>query len=345
MNYVTNPSAAAGAMHSSRSQSSVEFIDLNPALESLREAALAGLALPQKAIPPKFLYDARGAELFERICTLPEYYPTRSEIEILHRHARDIAGRMGRHAQLVEYGAGAADKVRTLLSAMDQPDRYVAIDVSCEQLRDATARLAADYPELAITGICADYTKSVPLPQAVRGARVGFFPGSTIGNFTRQEAVEFLRAAARTLAGGALLIGVDLKKDKARLDAAYNDSAGITAAFILNILHRINRELGADFDASQFTYLGEYSEEDGRVEMFVQSRRRQSVTVAGRRFDFAAGEKLHVEYSCKYDVAEFQDLARRAGFAPSGLWTDSAGNFSVHYLLAPQAGEQGTAAK
>src|SRR6185369_6586530 len=191
------------------------------------------------------------------------------------------------------------------------------------------------YPELAVTGICADYTKSVPLPATSGGVRVGFFPGSTIGNFTREEAVEFLRAAARTLAGGALLIGVDLKKDKARLDAAYNDSAGITAEFILNILHRMNRELAADFDVDQFAYLGEYSEENGRVEMFVQSRRQQSVTVAGQRFEFAAGEKLHVEYSCKYDAPEFQELARLAGFTPSDLWTDQAGNFSVHYLLAP----------
>lgn len=333
MNYVVHSRTGASALSSSATR--VEFIDLDPAVEGLREAALAGLALPQKAIAPKFLYDAQGAELFERICTLPEYYPTRSEIEILRRHAHDIAQRMGPHAQLVEYGAGAAEKVRMLLSAMDRPERYVAIDVSRDQLQAATSRLAADYPDLSVTAICADYTKSVPLPEASRGPRVGFFPGSTIGNFTREEAVGFLRAAARTLAGGALLIGVDLKKDKARLDAAYNDSAGVTEAFILNILHRMNRELGADFDVDQFAYLGEYSEENGRVEMFVQSRRRQSVTVAGRRFEFAAGEKLHVEYSCKYDTREFQDLARRAGFTPSGLWTDQAGNFSVHYLLAP----------
>jgi dimethylhistidine N-methyltransferase len=246
---------------------------------------------------------------------------------------------MGPHAQLVEYGAGAAEKVRTLLSAMDRPQRYVAIDVSREQLRAATSRLAMDYPELAITAICADYTRSVPLPKASSGRRVGFFPGSTIGNFTREEAVEFLRAAAQTLAGGAMLVGVDLKKDKAVLDAAYNDSAGITAAFILNILNRMNRELSANFDVSRFAYVGEYSEENGRVEMFLESKQAQSVAVAGQRFDFAAGERLHVEYSCKYDATEFQELARRAGFAPSGLWTDHAGNFSLHYLLAPAARE------
>ncbi len=343
MNYVTNARANNGAMSNcqvpAQPESRVEFIDLDPAIEGFREATLAGLSRAQKAIPPKFLYDAIGAELFERICELPEYYPTRSEIEILRRHARAIAERMGANAQLVEYGAGAAEKVRALLSAMDRPERYVAIDVSCEQLRSATSRLATDYPELAVTAICADYTQSVPLPVAGNGARVGFFPGSTIGNFTREEAVEFLRAAAKTLAGGALLIGVDLKKDKARLDAAYNDSAGVTEAFILNILHRMNRELGADFDVAKFAYIGEYSEENGRVEMFVQSRIGQSVAVAGQRFAFAAGEKLHVEYSCKYDAVEFQELARRAGFAPSGLWTDRAGNFSVHYLLAPEAGD------
>ncbi|MEO8558283.1 MAG: L-histidine N(alpha)-methyltransferase [Rhodospirillales bacterium] len=341
MNYVVHRSNAADALRSDTTDRRVAFIDLDPAIEGLREAALAGLSLPQKAIPPKFIYDAQGAALFERICTLPEYYPTRSEIEILRRHARDIADRMGPHAQLVEYGAGAAEKVRALLSAMERPERYVAIDVAREQLRAVTSRLAAEYPELGVTAICADYTQPVPLPQATRGARVGFFPGSTIGNFTHEEAVEFLRAAARTLAGGALLIGVDLKKEKARLDAAYNDSAGITAAFILNILGRMNRELGADFDLGQFAYVGEYSEENGRVEMFVQSRIKQRVIVAGQRFEFAAGEKLHVEYSCKYDAAEFQELARRAGFAPSGLWIDHAGNFSVHYLLAPPTGGAG----
>lgn len=338
MNYFVTPRHGDGrAMSRPDNHGDIDFVDLDPAVEGLREAALAGLALPQKAIPPKFLYDARGAMLFERICTLPEYYPTRSEIEILRRHGRDMADRMGPHAQLVEYGAGAAEKVRALLSAMDRPDAYVAIDVSREQLRAATAKLATDYPELKVTAICADYTCPVPLPPAPDGARVGFFPGSTIGNFTRAEAVEFLRAAGRTLAGGALLIGVDLKKDKAVLDAAYNDSAGVTEAFITNMLHRLNRELRADFDVGQFAYVGEYDEAAGRVEMFLESRRAQQVHVAGRCFDFAHGERLHIEYSCKYDTDEFQALARRAGFSPAGLWTDHAGNFSVHYLLAPEA--------
>ena len=343
MNYVARSRDSTERLSHSRTANRVEFIDLGPAIEGLREAALSGLALPQKVIPPWFLYDAQGAALFERICTLPEYYPTRSEIEILRRHGQDMADRMGSHAQLIEYGAGAAEKVRALLSVMDRPDRYIAIDVSREQLKAATSRLAMDYPELAITAICADYTRTVPLPIASEGARVGFFPGSTIGNFTREQAVQFLRAAAQTLAGGAMLIGVDLKKDKKVLDAAYNDSAGVTNAFILNILNRMNRELSANFDVSRFAYVGEYSEENGRVEMFVESKQAQSVAVAGKRFDFSAGERIHVEYSCKYDADEFQQLARRAGFAPSGLWTDRAGNFSVHYLVAPAAGEQSTA--
>jgi dimethylhistidine N-methyltransferase len=339
MNYVIQPRPSRARQSEQADQPRVQFVDLDPAVEGLREAALAGLALPQKAIPPKFLYDARGAALFERICTLPEYYPTRSETEILRRHSRDMADRMGAQAQLIEYGAGAADKVRALLGAMDRPHAYVAIDVSREQLQDATARLAADYPELAVTAVCADYTKPIPLAGNGQGARIGFFPGSTIGNFTRDEAVDFLRAAAVTVAGGAMLVGVDLKKDKARLDAAYNDSAGVTAQFILNILQRMNRELGADFDLRQFDYDGAYSEANGRVEMFVRSRRAQTITVAGRHFHFAAGEKLHVEYSCKYTAEEFQALARRAGFMPSGLWTDRAGNFSVHYLMAPPAAQ------
>ncbi len=344
MNYFVSPLPGdSGALSRRQPPSRVEFVDLDPAIDGLREAVLAGLARPQKAIPPKFLYDARGAALFERICTLPEYYPTRSEIEILRRHGRDMAARMGSRAQLVEYGAGAAEKVRALLSAMDRPDRYVAIDVSREQLHAATARLADDYPELEVTAICADYTRPVPLPPAPEGIRVGFFPGGTIGNFTRDEAVDFLRAAAHTLAGGALLIGVDLKKDKAVLDAAYNDSAGVTEAFIRNMLVRLNRELAADFQLDRFAYVGEYDPTEGRVEMFLQSRQPQQVTVAGRRFAFARGERLHIEYSCKYDAAEFQELARRAGFAPAGLWTDRAGRFSVHYLLAPPAHEAGTA--
>jgi dimethylhistidine N-methyltransferase len=213
----------------------------------------------------------------------------------------------------------------------------VAIDVSREQLRTAAARLATDYPELKVTAICADYTRAVPLPPIQDGARVGFFPGSTIGNFTRTEAVAFLREAGRTLAGGALLIGVDLKKDKAVLDAAYNDSAGVTEAFIANMLHRLNRELGADFDLDQFAYVGEYDEAAGRVEMFLEARQAQQVEVAGRPFSFARGERLHIEYSCKYDAEEFQALARCAGFTPAGLWTDRVGNFSVHYLLASEA--------
>ena len=313
------------------------IIDLAPTQERFRDAAWRGLAAESKSIPPKFLYDARGAELFERICEQPEYYPTRTEMGLLRAHGADIAGLIGARGQLVEYGSGAGEKIELLLAALERPEAYVAIDISREQLLDATARLASRHPELDVTGICADYTRPLPLPDAPNGRRIGFFPGSTIGNFTPEEAQRFLASAASSLAGGGLLIGVDLRKPKPVLDAAYNDEAGITEAFILNLLLRMNRELEADFDLDRFRYVGFYNEEIGRIEIYVESLQEQTVTVAGRRFRFARGERLHAEYSFKYEIEGFRSLARSAGFEPQACWTDGEDLFSIHYLAAAPA--------
>ncbi len=311
------------------------LVDLAPEQESFRDAALHGLAQERKAIPPKFLYDARGAELFERICEQPEYYPTRTEMGLLQAKAGEMARLIGPHAHVVEYGSGAGEKIEQLLAALERPEAYVAVDVAREQLMEATARLATSHPGLQVTGICADYTARLPLPEAPNGRRVGFFPGSTIGNFTPEDATAFLRAAAHSLQGGGLLVGVDRKKDKAILDAAYNDVAGVTEAFILNLLRRMNRELGADFDLDRFRYVGFYNEERGRIEIYIESLAAQTVTVAGHRFGFAKGERLHAEYSYKYDIEDFQALAKSAGFLPLSWWTDENELFSIHYLSAP----------
>jgi L-histidine Nalpha-methyltransferase len=313
-----------------------EFHDLAPAEESFRDAVLAGLTRRAKSIPCRFLYDERGSALFEEICELPEYYLTRTEMAILRDYAPEMAASAGRHAQLIEFGSGASLKVRLLLAALEAPSAYVAIDISREPLRRAADEVAADFPQVPVVAVCADYLEPLrlpPLPERGEGRRVGFFPGSTIGNFTPEDAVAFLAGCRRVVGrGGALLIGVDLKKDKAVLDAAYNDRAGVTAAFNLNLLERINRELDGDFDLDRFEHVAFYNETAGRIEIYIRSRADQIVTVAGRSIRFAAGEHIHTEDSCKYSIAEFQRLAARGGFRPGRYWTDRRRLFSVHLL-------------
>lgn len=312
------------------------FHDLAPAEESFRDAVLGSLTRRHKSIPCRFLYDERGSALFEEICELPEYYLTRAEMSILAERAPEVARLVGRDAQLIEFGSGSSRKVRLLLEALQHPAAYVAIDISRELLRQSADELAAEFPELAVVAVCADYLQPFrlpALPQRGEGRRLGFFPGSTIGNFTSEEALDFLVGCRRVLGrGDAMLIGVDLKKDPALLDAAYNDSAGVTAQFILNLLERMNRELDADFDLDRFAYEGFYNEVAGRIEIYIKSLADQIVTVAGRAIRFAAGERIHTEYSCKYTVAEFQRLAGRAGFRPQRHWTDRGDLFSVHLL-------------
>ncbi|HUK09642.1 MAG TPA: L-histidine N(alpha)-methyltransferase [Stellaceae bacterium] len=319
-------------------QRQIAFLDVAARQETFADAVIAGLSQRHKAIPCRFLYDERGSALFEAICELPEYYVTRTEQQILERHAPEIARRIGPGAQLIEFGSGASIKVRTLLRSLVQPRTYLPIDISREQLRRTAQGIAEDFPTLEIVAVCADYTdpfRLPPLPSAQGGQRVGFFPGSTIGNLTPSEATDFL-AGCRSYLGpqSAMLVGVDLKKEPCVLNAAYNDSAGTTAEFILNLLPRMNRELGTDFAPERFEYEAFYNAEIGRVELYIRSRVDQIVAVGGTRIGFAAGERILAEYSYKYGVEEFHRLAERGGYVGYDCWIDPDRLFSVHYLMA-----------
>lgn len=297
-----------------------------------------------KAIPSKYFYDEAGSKLFERICLLPEYYPTRTELALLQDHAQAIADTMGPDVELIEFGAGAARKVRLLLDAMQRPRAYLPIDISGPHLTAAAADLAADYPKIAVKPVAADYTAPLRLPPPQPGSvrRVGFFPGSTIGNFTPEQAHSFLRHAARLLAHdgrqgglampGGLLIGVDLIKAPEILHAAYNDAEGVTAAFNKNLLRRINRELDGDFDLDRFAHYAFYQPHLRRVEMHLVSLAAQTVHVGDAAYEFSEGESIHTENSYKYTIAGFRYMAEQAGFRPSAVWCDPDRLFSLHWL-------------
>lgn len=296
----------------------------------------AALGRTPKAISPKYFYDEAGSRLFEQICELPEYYPTRTELGLLQRHARDMAAQMGHRVQLVEYGAGALRKVRLLLDAMPRDSvQFVPVDISGPHLLSACDSLAADFPGLDIQPLVADFTRQHSLPPCPSGARrVGFFPGSSIGNFTPAEADAFLRLAAGELAGGGLLIGIDLVKDHDVLHAAYNDTAGVTAAFNLNVLDRARRELGAEFPDDGFEHLAFYNPAYRRIEMHLRATRPLSLQLDGQCYEFHEGETLHTEHSHKYTVAGFQAMAARAGFRPGEVWLDPNRWFAVLWLEA-----------
>ena len=305
--------------------------DLAPEQDDFLGAVLDGLGRPHKTLPCKFFYDETGSTLFDAICDQPEYYPTRTELGILAAAASEIADLAGRGGALVEYGSGSSLKTRLLLDAL-VPAIYMPIDISREHMLAACHTLAQDYPALHLMAVCADYTRSFRLPPtASQNRRLAFFPGSSIGNFAPLEALRFLKQVAQQLSGGdGLLIGVDLKKDPAVLNAAYNDAAGVTAAFNLNLLARCNRELGVDFDLDGFAHRAFYNAAAGRVEMHLESQREQTVTVAGQSFTFAAGERIHTENSYKYAITEFQQLATQAGFTSARCWFDDTKHFSVH---------------
>jgi L-histidine N-alpha-methyltransferase len=300
-----------------------------------RRDVIAGLSLPRKALPPKYFYDARGSRLFEAICGLREYYPTRAELQLMRQHMGAIARFAGRGCALIEYGSGAGRKSRLLIEAL-RPSAYIPVDISDDALRGAAERLRRRFPRLAIHLVHGDFSRPLRIPMAqAKGRRVVYFPGSTIGNLTPAEAHAFLRATRRQVGpGGAMLVGVDLKKDVALLHAAYNDAKGVTAAFNLNLLARINRELGGDFALRRFRHYAFYNASLGRIEMHLVSRARQTARVGRARFAFEAGESIHTENSYKYSVDEFRALARRAGFRPAQVWLDRRGLFAQHGLVA-----------
>lgn len=310
------------------------FHDYHPDPSDLRAEVVAGLARPRKQLSPKLFYDAEGSKLFDAICELPEYYPTRTEIAILREHGVEMAQRLGREALLVELGSGSSLKIRVLLEAL-LPAVYMPVDISSEHLQQSAQALAATFPKLEVRAVCADYSAPFELPvDDHTHPRAVFFPGSSIGNFEPADAKRLLHRVGAILgAEGKLLIGVDLIKDRERLERAYNDAAGLTAAFNMNLLSRINRELGGEFNLDQFRHDAFFNAELSRIEMHLLSTCEQEVAVAGETFVFRAGETIHTECSHKYSVASFHALAGRAGFRPEQVWTDPEQLFSVHCLV------------
>ncbi len=310
------------------------LVDQAPATESFRDAVLEGLRTPQKQVPSKFLYDERGSELFDQICELEEYYPTRTEIGIMQENVDEMVQAIGPQARLLELGSGSSTKTRILLDHLDDLGVYVPVDISRSHLMAAAESLAEAYPDVPVQPLCADYTSTFTLPDPPQPVErtVAYYPGSTVGNFQPEEAQRFLsRIAGAVAPNGGLLIGVDLQKDVEVMEAAYNDAAGVTAAFNKNLLRRMNRELDATFDLDRFEHESIWNEEKGCVESFLRSREAQTVTVAGETFDFAAGETIHTEYSFKYTVDGFADLIGEAGFSVETVWTDDQSYFSVQY--------------
>ena len=297
------------------------------------ESVLIGLAKTPKELACKYIYDHAGSHLFDQICELPEYYQTRTEMALLRDHAPAIASLIGPDVEIVEFGAGSLRKVRLLLDTLKNPRAYTPLDISGDYLADVVRTLSTDYLALTLRPIVADFTLPMTIPTLPdRPRRAGFFPGNTIGNFRPDAAMNLLRRMRGMLHGGGLLIGVDLVKDPQRLHAAYNDTAGITTAFNKNLLARANRELGADFDPEAFAHYAPYNALAHRIEMYLISLKRQVVSVAGERFEFAQGEPIHTEDSHKYTIASFREMAARAGFCPRAVWADPEHLFSVHWL-------------
>ena len=324
--------------------SRLEFHDFGPDLGDFRQALIDGLSGPDKAIPCRFLYDARGSALFEKICKLPEYYPTRTELGILRAIAPHIAERLGQGVQMIELGGVSSLKARILLDALDEPNAYIPVDISRDHLRASAEALYAEKSGLSVLAVCADYTQPFELPTAPgSGPRMGFFPGSTIGNLRPDKAIAFLASWADRLGpGSVMVVGVDLRKDSAILEPAYDDAQGVTAAFSKNLLVRANRELGADFDPDAFSHRARYDAASGRIEIHLESLADQTAHIPGKdggdvAIPLAQGERIHVEDSYKYSLEGFKTLARAAGFRPTAHWTDDNQLFSVHYLETASA--------
>ena len=324
-------------LQSGKPPSAVALTDLRPTPDDITGDVLAGLSATPKRLPSKYFYDARGSKLFEEITRQPEYYPTRIELALLDASMPAIAAAVGACAHVVEYGSGSGRKTERLLEGLDDAVAYTPIEISRSALVASVERLAEAFPHIEMLPVCADFTEPVPLPEPGRDPRhtLVFFPGSTLGNFTCDDAVRLLRAMRSTMGPrGQALIGIDLDKDTAVIEAAYNDAAGVTAAFTLNLLARLNREIGSDFDLDGFHHQARYRRERGRIETHLVSQRAQTVTVAGQHFEFAAGEAMQVEYSHKYSDAGFAALAVRAGLRIVARWNDPRDWFGLR-LLAP----------
>ena len=315
--------------------SEISLYDLHPSAADIRSDVLEGLAHRPKQLPSKYFYDARGSELFERICALPEYYLTRAELALMHTHAPAIGAALGPRVLLLEYGSGSGAKTSLLLQHLREVAAYVPVEISRSALTASVAHLSERFADIPMLPICADFTQPITLPEpAGRAARtIIYFPGSTIGNFNTDQAVQLLIQMRRTMGrNGAALIGVDLVKSPQRIEAAYNDAAGVTAEFTLNLLRRLNRELEADFDLGAFRHRARYHPERERIETCIVSRCEQDVRVCGQRVHFAAGEAMRVEISCKYSSESFAHIAARAGLTVSDVWMDAEGLFSVQCL-------------
>lgn len=317
------------------SSEQLSWTDREPTVSSFLADAIAGLSATPKRLAAKYFYDAQGSELFEKITLLPEYYLTRTEIGILEENANSIIAACGGEFALIEFGSGSSTKVRILLDAMDRKSCYIPVDISPELLRLASEELTRIYPDLTVAAVCADYTRPFEIPACVSSKRkVIFFPGSTIGNFEPEDAHSFIRKAASDLASGdSMIIGFDLKKDEETLDAAYNDADGVTAAFNLNLLTRMNRELSTDFELSSFEHVAFYNAAAGRIEMHLRALTAQRVNLGGKVFAFAEGELLHTENSYKYSEHDVERIIERTGFVAAEQWTDDRKLFAVQRLV------------
>jgi L-histidine Nalpha-methyltransferase len=312
----------------------VRIIDLHPKIGDMRAEATEGLRRSQKTLPCKYFYDALGARLFEAITQLQEYYLTRTELDVRSRSVREVAKSIGPHATLVEFGSGLGRKTQKLLDALIEPSGCVLVDISLAVLETSAHQLAHRYGDMEMIAVCADYTQAlrVPRPHRPSSRTVAFFPGSTIGNFTHDEAVSFLERVADLVGqGGGLLVGIDRKKDPRVIERAYNDALGVTAAFNLNILRRLN-QTGANFDLSEFHHYAPYVESEGRIEMRLISKTDQSVRIGDASIALCAGEHIVTEHSHKYDLPQFEEMARSAGFRLTKQWSDDRSWFSICFL-------------
>lgn len=320
------------------------LVEATATATQFRDDVLRGLSGRRKSLPSKYFYDRTGSELFDQICELPEYYPTRTELSIVRQFAHEMGDQIGRGVRLIEFGSGSSIKTRLLLDQLIDPVAYVPVDVSRQHLYSTAVQLQQDYPAVEILPVCADFTKPFRLPVTKRPTThdAVYFPGSTIGNFERNEAKTLLRHIAKLCGrGGGLLIGIDLRKDAAVLEPAYNDASGVTAAFNLNLLKRANRELDANFDTESFQHLATYNEAEGRIEMYLESQVEQTVQIEDHCFDFTKGERICTEYSHKYTIEEFAEMAAEAGLTLRRQWLDEQQYFSVlHFALLDSATTQ-----